>query len=342
MRPREHPTIREVASAAGVSTGTVSRVMTGDPRVHADTRDRVLAAVDALGYRPNPAARQLSSGRTLSIAIVAPCFTRPSVAERLNGALQAASSTPFELVVRNVATPDQRADCCRRFPNRHQADGALVISLWPDDQDAAGILQVDLPVVLIDAEHPALGGLNRILVDDVAGGRCAVEHLIELGHRRIAFLGDRVDDAFHFRSSHDRYRGYSEALAAAGIPQRREFHAAGLHCRKESRQLALQLLRLREPPTAIVAASDTQAFGALEAARELAVRVPEQLSVIGYDDIEAAELVGLTTIRQPLFESGRRGMELLLEQLRPPVAPATRLLLPTELVRRRTTAAAPS
>jgi len=324
-----------------VSAGTVSRVMSGDRRVHPDTRDRVLAAVGALGYRPNPAARQLSSGRTLSIAILAPFFTRPSVTERLRGALEAVAETPFELVIRNVATPAQRSECFRRLPNRHQADGVLLISLWPDDDDAAEIRHADLPVVLIDAEHPALVEHHRILVDDVAGGRAAVAHLVELGHERIAFLGDRVDDAFHFRSSHDRHRGYSEGLAAAGLPRRDEYSSMGEHSRAEAQRQALELLRLAEPPTAIVAASDTQAFGALEAAREHGTRVPEQLSVVGYDDIEAAELVGLTTIHQPLHESGRLGMSLLLDKLRQPNGSAAHHLLPTELVERRTTAPPP-
>jgi len=338
MRPRKPSTIREVAEAAGVSAGTVSRVMSGDRGVHPDTRDRVRAAVEALGYRPNPAARQLSSGRTLTIAILAPFFTRPSVTERLRGALEPVAETPFELVIRNVATPPQRSDCFRRFPDRHQADGVLLISLWPDDEEATAVRHADLPVVLIDAEHPSLAGRHRILVDDVAGARAAVAHLAGMGHERIAFLGDRVDDPFRFRSGRDRHQGYTEALAAAGLSRSAELEVLGAQGRSEARRLAQQLLQLADPPTAIVAASDTQAFGVLAVAHELGVSVPEQLSVVGYDDIEAAELLGLTTVRQPLHDSGRLGMELLLEMLRGAGRPPSHHLLATELVERRTTA----
>jgi len=180
------------------------------------------------------------------------------------------------------------------------------------------------------------------VVDDIAGGQQATQHLIDLGHRRIGFVSDNLENPFNFTSSRHRYRGYRQALSQAGIPFRPEYHRQSTHGLSEARRLALELLSLTERPTAIFAASDTQAMGVLEAARQLGIQVPGQLSVIGYDDIEVAGYLGLTTMRQLLFESGQRGVELLLDALDNPGAKPVREVLPTELVVRTTTGPAPS
>jgi LacI family transcriptional regulator len=337
MKPKKPVTIHDVGRLARVSSGTVSRALSGHKAISAATRERVCEAVKALGYTPNLAARQLSTGKTLSIGVVVPFFTRPSVSERLNGAMSVLADTPYDLIVHNVATPEQRADCFKRFPHRRQADGVLVISLGPSDDDVALLQDADVPVVLIDAEHPGLTRAHQIVVDDVEGGRVATEHLLGLGHTRIAFIGDPIESPFHFNPARDRYRGYRRAQEEAGVPVRPEYHLEDQHGRCQGRRMASKLLALPEPPTAIVADSDTQAFGALEAARAAGCRVPEDLSLIGYDDIDMAEVLGLTTMRQLLFDSGRLGMELLLDLLRNPHAPPTRRILPTELVVRHTT-----
>ena len=159
--------------------------------------------------------------------------------------------------------------------------------------------------------HPAF---PSIAVDDVAGGELATRHLVELGHRRIALIGDPPPE-FRFDWSRDRTRGYERALAAAGIEARADYVREGTRLPHVARAVAAELLSLPERPTAVFAASDTQAIGVLEAARALGIDVPGELSVVGFDDIEVAAYVGLTTVRQPLFESGRRGAKLLLELL---------------------------
>jgi LacI family transcriptional regulator/LacI family repressor for deo operon, udp, cdd, tsx, nupC, and nupG len=178
-------------------------------------------------------------------------------------------------------------------------------------------------------------------VDDVAGGRLATEYLLSLGHRRIAFVGDESENPFHFIWSRDRLRGYREALEAAGIVPNPSYCAEGEPSLAGARSLARVVLAAPERPTAVVAANDIRAAGVLEAARELGLRVPEQLSVIGYDDIEVAEMVGLTTVRQPLYRSGQRGMQLLLDRLRDRSAEPAREVLPLELVVRATTGPPP-
>jgi DNA-binding LacI/PurR family transcriptional regulator len=301
------------------------------------TRERVHQAAEALHYAPNLAARRLSTGKTLSIAVIVPFFTRPSVSERLDGAAQVLAETPYDLIIHNVATPEQRADCFQRFPHRRQVDGVLIISLGPSDDDVPRLQRADVPIVFIDADHPGLTEAHRIVVDDVTGGRLATEHLVRLGHTRIGFIGNRIESPLYFHPIRDRYRGYRMAHADARLPLRPEYHFEDEYGRPQARRMAAALLDLPEPPTAIFAASDTLAFGVLEAARCAGRRVPEDLSVIGYDDIEMADVVGLTTIRQLLFESGRLGMELLLDLLDTPRPASAPTFLPTELVVRSTT-----
>jgi DNA-binding LacI/PurR family transcriptional regulator len=333
--------MRDVARQAGVSPGTVSRVLNDSPLVTPRTRQRVLDVVRALNYSPNLLAQRLSTGRTLTIAVVVPFLTRPSVTERLNGAMSALSQSAYDLLIHNVDSPARRADCFGLVLRRRQADGVLIVSLTPTEQEAAQLAGARVPIVLLDADHPALTMLSRVTVDDVAGGESATRHLLELGHRRIAFLGDRIENPFNFRSSRDRWCGYRKALEAAGIEPRPEYYAEGEHGRVPAARLARGLLRLPERPSAVFAASDTQAVGVLEAARELGLHVPEDLSLVGYDDIELAEILGLTTMRQSLVTSGRLGVELLLEALDRPAAGPRHHVLPSELVRRHTTAAPP-
>lgn len=331
-------TIRDVAQQAGVGLGTVSRVINHRPSVSDATRQRVLSVIKHLNYVPNPTARRLSLGRTLTIAVIVPFFTRPAEVERLRGIEHVLVESAYDLILYNVETPEQRDTYFRDIPRRERVDGVLLLSLTPRDGDVKSFKKANVPIVLVDAHHPSLARLNQVITDDVAGGCAATQHLIELGHRRIGYLSDRLDEPFNFTSSRDRLQGYQQALQAAGILFRLDYHLQGDHGRYEAHRLAAQLLSLTDRPTAIFAASDTQAMGVLEAARDASLRVPENLSVIGYDDIEIAEYLGLTTMSQKLYQSGRRGMELLLAVLENPDAAPVTEVLPAELTVRGTTA----
>jgi DNA-binding LacI/PurR family transcriptional regulator len=331
-------TIRHVAHKAGVGLATVSRVINNSPLVSAPTRQRVLDVIAELNFVPSLTARRLSLGRTLTIAVITPWFTRPAFVERLRGVERVIADSEYDLIVYNVENAERRDAYFRSVPRRERADGVLIISLPPRNEDVPYLAGSPVPVVLIDANHPSLTSLNRLIVDDVDGGRQAVQHLIELGHQRIAYISDAFESPFNFTASYDRYQGYVRALESSGLPARPEYRAQGEHGRAEAKRLALSMLRLPERPTAIFAASDTQALGVLEAAHELNLNVPRDLSLVGYDDIEVAEYLGLTTVKQLLFESGQRGVNLLLRVLaNPPAAPVCEVL-PTELVVRRTTA----
>lgn len=340
MTARGSVTIRDVAREAGVSPGTVSRAINNSPLVSEETRRRILKVVRELNYTPNLVARRLSIGKTLVIAVIVPFFTRPSVSERLSGVVSSLSETQYNLVIHNVDTPEQRSTCFR-IPHRKGADGVLIISLSPTDEEAVQLANAEVPVVFIDAGHPTLSAFHQVTVDDVAGGQTATNYLIELGHRRIGFIGDLIDNPFNFKSSYNRYQGYRRSLEAAGITPQPEYYAEGEHGRHQARLLAQEILSLPQPPTAIFAASDTQAVGVLEAAQEKGLRVPQDLSVVGYDDVELADILGLTTVRQLLFESGQRGVELLLETLESPKMEPVHQVFSTKLIVRDTTAPPP-
>ena len=329
-------TIRDVARYAGVGVGTVSRVLNGSPSVSQGTRRRVQAVIEELNFQPSPIARRLSLGKTLNVAVIVPFFTEPVFVERLRGIEHALAESEYDLVLFNVESVSRRDDCFRNVARRERIDGLLITSLAPWDEDAHRWLEAQVPTVLIDARHPAL---NRLVVDDVEGGRVATDHLLQLGHRKIGFVSDYLEDPFGFVSSLDRFEGYYMALEAADVPFRPEYHRQGIHSREQAKRLAIQLLTLPDRPTAIFAASDTQAMGVLAAARELGFRVPEDLSVIGYDDIDAADFLNLTTMRQPSFELGVEGVRLLLEAIEQPGKEPEEILFSTELIVRQTTAA---
>lgn len=329
-------TIRDVARHAGVGVGTVSRVLNDSPSVSQRTRRRVLATIEELNFQPSLIARRLSLGKTFNVAVVVPFFTRPVFVERLRGVEHALAQSDFDLVLFNVESVDRRDACFRNVARRERIDGLLVMSLSPWDEEVERLLKAEVPIVLIDARHPAL---NRLVIDDVEGGRLATEHLLELGHRRIGFISDYLEEPFGFASSRDRFEGYYMALEVAEVPFHPEYHRQGIHGREQARLLAIDLLSLPERPTAIFAASDTQAIGVLAAARQLELRVPDDLSVIGYDDIEAASYLRLTTMRQPSFDLGMEGVRLLLETMERPAGAPKELTFSTELVIRETTAA---
>ncbi len=333
-------TIRDVARAAGVGLGTVSRVLNNSPLVSPSTRQRVLDVIAELHYSPSQIARSFALGKTLTVATIAPFFTRPSVVERLRGIEATLAGHGYNLVVFNVETATRRDACLRDVPKADRCDAVVIISLTPHPEEVAALLATSLPVVLVDT---AAEGLYGIGIDDIASGELATRHLLELGHRQIAFIGDAREytATFNFTSSWDRHRGYLRALKAIGIVGRPEYERFGFHGRYEARVLARQLLQLPEPPTAIFAASDTQALGVLEAARDLDIAVPDELSVMGFDDIDVAEYLGLTTIRQPLYESGAIGAELVFSLLARQQPSATIERLPVELIHRATTAPPP-
>jgi LacI family transcriptional regulator len=332
-------TIADVAAEAGVGASTVSRVLNGSPRVSADTRARVLAAIELLDYRPSPLAQGLSRGRCRTIGVVVPFFTHASAVERLRGVVSALENSDYDLVLFNVESPVHREEHLAALSRRDRADGLLIISLPPPAGSLERLAGAGVPVVLLDVHRR--GDMSTVMIDDVEGGRVATRHLLDLGHERIAFIGEEPDNPLGFTASKDREQGYRETVAAAGLTVRRGDIRHGPHVRQAARRLAEELLSggASRRPTAVFASSDVQALGVMEAARALGLNVPADLSVVGFDDIEVSSYAGLTTVRQPLFEGGRKAAELLLQALgtNGPVTPYTHLL-DLQLIVRATTA----
>jgi DNA-binding LacI/PurR family transcriptional regulator len=306
------PRIRDVAARAGVGVGTVSRVLNDAPGVADATRERVRAVMDELGYRPSSTARNLSLGRTQTLGVVAPFFTSPSVVERLRGIDDVIGDSAYDLTLFNIETLEQRHAALRRFARRTRIDGVIVISLPLTAAEVRAMGRDGLPAVLVDVANAEL---PHVAIDDVEGGAIATRHLLDAGHRQIAFVGDVKDIEFGFASSERRLEGFQSALRDAGVALPPGYVKRGPFGRASASRLARQLLALRRRPTAIFAASDVQAFGVLDAAARAGLAVPEDLSVIGFDDIELASAIGLTTVRQPLRASGQAGARLLLDAL---------------------------
>ncbi len=330
-------TIRDVAQRAGVSLATVSRALNGSPLVSEATKQRIVAVAEELDFAPSLSARRLSLGKTQTITVLTSFLTRPQAAERLRGIDAALADSEFDLLIYNVETVEKRNQYFQTLPLRQRTDGVLVVSLPPSEDDVERLERSGVPIVFIDARENT-AGLPRVLGDDVAGGDLATQHLLDLGHERIGFVGDEFANPFGFTSSRDRFEGYERALARAGLTPADGYVALGAHGRYEARDLSARMLSLDDRPTAIFAASDTQALGVLAAAQDLGLHVPDDLSVIGYDDIEACDFVGLTTVRQHLFESGRQGAQLLIAEIVERAATPPVVVIPPEIVERRTTA----
>lgn len=328
-------TIYDVARHAGVAVTTVSRVMNNTGQVRGETKDRVMAAVSELGYRPNRTARGLARRRVAAVAALIPFVSHSSAVHRVRGMVEGLRHTGLPLSLFDVELPEHQHEHLRALTGDLRPEGLVVVSLHLTDEEQAWLGAAGLRPVLVDSEAD---GLSSVVVDDEAGGELATSHLTGLGHRRIAFVGDLEHDRFGFTSSERRHRGYLRALAASGIERRTDYERTGRHGLDTARAQTMGLLDLAEPPTAVFAASDTQALGVIQAARERGVRVPDDLSVVGFDDIDIAAHADLTTVRQPLVESGGEAVRIVEAERIDPSAPPRRHLMEIELVRRGTTA----
>lgn len=331
-------TISEVASRAGVSPATVSRVLTGKPHVADETRARVLAAARDLGYVPSRVARTLARGRSDTIGVVAHLSDSPSVTERFQGLSTRLAPSPHDLSLFEIGDPSRRDSVMADLASPDRVGVVVLISMTPTPKELIAFGKAGVPVVAVDAR---VADLDCVFVDNVEGGRLAARTLLTSGHRKMAFVGDLEDDLFGFTASRDRRIGFEDVLASASIQLSSDRVKLSRHSWEAAKADALELLDLDEPPTAIFAASDVQASGVLEAARERGIDIPGQLSVIGFDDIRAARSMGLTTIRQPLEESGAYGAKLALEAIEHrPMGMA--IELPLSLVSRRSTGPPPT
>ena len=334
-------TIADVAADAGVGVGTVSRVLNGSEQVREPTLRAVLDSIDRLGYRPSHAAAALVRGTPRTVALIVAHLTRPSTVLRVASALAVLEEQGYDAIVYNVDSPLERDRQLEALLPTHRADGVLAVCLPLSRDHIRQFARAGVALASVDAANP---GVPQTVIDDVAGGRLATGHLTALGHHRIGFVGDmpfsRPPAGLGFTSSANRLRGYKQALAAAGIPVEPGLIRRGLHDAAVAAEHAARLLKSPDPPSAIFAASDTQAIGVLAAADRLGVAIPERLSVVGFDDIESAAFLDLSTVRQPLALSGAESARRLCALLRGERVRPLRQELPIELIARGSSAEA--
>ncbi|MEY9863786.1 LacI family transcriptional regulator [Catenulispora sp. GAS73] len=327
-------TIRDVAEQAGVSVATVSKVINQRYGVAADTTARVQAVIDELGYEASLVAQSLRNHRTNVIGILV-ADLEPFSTELLKGAADAIRGSGFELVVYSAG--GRTGDVVgweRRYLSRLSGtlvDGAVLVTPTVVD------VNYGAPVVAVDP-HAGSSSFPTVDADSLRGAHLATEHLLALGHRRIAMLTGRKD----LESAKLREQGYREALAAAGVPFEESLVRVGGYDADVSALAAHELLTLPRRPTAVFAANDVTAIATVEVARDLGLRVPQDLSVVGFDNIPESALCTpqLTTVNQPIRTMGERAVEMLIRLIRGEPVERTHLTLATELVVRGSTAPA--
>jgi len=306
--------IDEVARLAGVSTATVSRTLSGRGPVSAKMRERVEAATRELGYVVSSRASSLASGRTRNVGVVVPFLDRWFFSTVLSGVSSALMRRGYDITLYNITADESiREQVFSTFLRRQRVDGLIAVSIELDEGETGQLLELGLPVMAIGGPNPRL---DTLTIDDEAVAQLATEHLIALGHRNIAHIGAGPEFDIDFHIPSQRREGYEKALALAGIPLDPALHEEADFTLDGGYRAARQLLgRPGARPTAIFAASDEVAVGAILAARDLGLRVPEDLSIIGIDGHELGRSFQLTTVDQFPLRQGERAVEALLAKL---------------------------
>ncbi len=327
--PSLPPTIYDVAREAGVSIATVSRVLNFPLHVKPKTRTVVMKAIDLLGYTPKAESRARALKETRRIGVLIPYFTVPSFVQRLRGISTVLNQHDYEMVVYPVDSKPREKSYLETLPMNKALDGLIIVSQVFDSTIAQRLIDNKLETVVIEFNDSHFTTLE---IDDQEGGSIATKFLIEKGYKRIAFIGGRQQPLFGVNPIIKRMSGYAKVLNEYKISLPKEY------CQEyvlNPAQLLEELIPLGLP-LAIFAATDLQAITLLKEARKLGLRIPQDVAVIGFDDIDIAEYIGLTTVHQPLDESGRIGAELLISRLTDPSQTIQHIQLPLSIVERET------
>jgi LacI family transcriptional regulator len=332
---REHATIADVAEEAQVSKMSVSRVLNGQTGVSERTRQRILEAVDRLGYVPNLSSR-FRPNNTRMVGLLIPDITTTYMGEILRGVSGAAERLNYGLMLytQGSTNHEQRTNYYLSLLNNAFVDGVLMVVPHDYELIVNDLKAHDLRYVLVD-HHSGTGNEPSVTATNRRGVHDAMRHLLALGHRRIGFITGRMDIV----CSRDRLQGYRDGLAEVGIPYDGDLVREGDFMQPTGFQQASALLELPEPPTAIIASNDMMAFGVMDAAKAADLRIGQDLSIIGFDDIFMTSQVHptLTTIRQPLALMGEAALEMLVTVLQGRTLLNPRRELPTELIIRQST-----
>jgi DNA-binding LacI/PurR family transcriptional regulator len=326
-------TIYDVAELAGTSISTVSRVINSPDRVSPEARTKVLAAIDELGFIPKAEARARALHNNRRIGVLTPFFTAPSFVQRLRGVDAALVDTPYELIIYTIDSLSRLQGYLLMLPLTGNLDGLIIMSLPLEDEVAHRMSERGLQTVTIESKQSVF---SCVEIDDFQGGRMAAQYLISKGHQRCAFIGDIDPPDYAIKPVIKRLEGYRRGLEEAGLALPEEYIRSSRFDQRSTRKATTDLLYSSEPPSAIFAAADIQAAAVLKVAREQGYNVPQDLAIIGFDDLDLAEYIGLTTINQPLDESGKIAAEMLLARLENPQRPVQTVHLNLQVIERET------
>jgi LacI family transcriptional regulator len=325
-----HPTVYTVAEKAGVSIATVSRVINNSTKVHPKTRDRVLRVIEELDYHPNLSAQGLALNVTEIIALIFPDISGPFYSEVIRGVEKEASQHDYSLLIYGTHGKESNARFLRRMPGR--VDGMILMTRSVDDHYIFELFKKSIPFVLLDREASNVKA-DCILSNNVEAAEQATLHLIQHGYRRIAFISgpDGSPD------SNARFTGYRIALGKHDLPVTPSLLENGDFLQPGGYQAMNRLLDQAVPPDAVFAANDEMAIGAIEAIRSRGLGIPEDVAVVGFDDIQMASYIQppLTTVRQPMREFGTLAVRQLLRRIQEPASEIETIVLPTQLILRQ-------
>ena len=322
--------IVEIAKRAGVSPATVSRALRGMHHVNERTRKKIIEAAQELDYpiRPDLLPRS-EGGKTNTIGVIAPFISRWYFSQAIAGAEQALREAGMDLLLYNFAQVEARQRVFQQKKLVGKVDGLIVISLPPTEKEFDQILGLGIPVALLGT---ADSRCSSVSIDDVEGAEVATEHLIERGHREIAIMAGQIEKDYNFKVSSDRKRGYLQTLARNDIDFNPAFELTA-NFDSHTAELAMdELLTRKKLPTAIFCESDEMAFGVLQSLRKKGLRVPEDISVIGYDNHEYSNVLGLTTIAQPVQFLGQLAATQIMAKIEKSESQLAQIKVPTNLV----------
>jgi LacI family transcriptional regulator len=329
-------TSRDIAQQAGVSQATVSRVLQGSSRVSPATRERVLAAMQEADYRPHAAARAMKTRRSGTVGVVVADITNPFYPELLDAVTHALDQAGQRMILWNSAGPGEHS--ALEAIREGSVDGLLFTTVTRESAPLKEALLHEEPVVLL---HRGLDSpeCDQVVSDNVAGGRTVADYLVGSGHERIGFL--RGPDLPS--TAVQREQGFRRRLAELGVALRPALVGQAEFRHDTARTLMRSLLRRAEPPTAVFCANDLTAFGAIDGALSLGARVPEDVWIVGYDDIAMAawDAFDLTTVRQPIADMARTAVRFLVERIADPSLPVRREVFANTLTVRGSTAHTP-
>lgn len=332
-------TMKDVAERAGVSVATVSRVINQNGYVSSDVQTRVTAVMRELNYQPSLLARSLRRQETFAIGLLIPQLDHPFFSTLAFAIEKALFAQNYRTLICSAEENATKEDAYVEMLLRQRVDGVIFVPTGHSDQSLARLQAMTIPAVLVDRDLFGASRVSKVLSDNVRGGYLGMQYLLELGHRHIGVIGAHE----YSGSMTQRLHGVQQALAEYGLSNPPLVLMDTLGQFEMGYSAGMRLLRLEPRPTAIFALTDVIAIGVMHAAAELSMRLPQELSVVGFDDIPLAaySIPALTTVAQPIAEMGAKAVELLLRHIQQPSQPFETITLATRLVVRQS-AVAPS